>query len=203
MLHWSIFYFRYIGDHIIKANGGFTQEKKIHACQWIFFSFLAKHKREEKWSDFLVPIVFNVLCKVRVVQTVQIFIGPEWIKCREVHHYFLFKANWLFTNRMTFIFIFKGKRKKRKHMFSPENRLVDSSSKWSRLREAPYWTRRGSSGLCQSYWLDRGDHPGKQALCNHEKQDWSGCYTAHKLWRKYQRITQLLFVAYFYSESIS
>lgn len=46
MVHWSLYFFRYLGSHIIKANGGFIQKKK-NTYQELFFRFSAKHKRKE------------------------------------------------------------------------------------------------------------------------------------------------------------
>jgi hypothetical protein len=37
-----------MGNHIIKANGGFIQGKKIHAHEAVFFSFWQNAKGKEK-----------------------------------------------------------------------------------------------------------------------------------------------------------
>lgn len=48
MVHWSLYFFRYLGSHIIKANGGFIQKKKKYIPRVIFQVF-GKTQKEGKW----------------------------------------------------------------------------------------------------------------------------------------------------------
>lgn len=48
MVHWSLYFFRYLGSHIIKASGGFAHKKNIYTPRVIFRVF-SKTQKEGKW----------------------------------------------------------------------------------------------------------------------------------------------------------
>lgn len=50
-------FFRYRGSHIIKANGGFIQKKKIHTKS--YFSGFRQNTKGRKMVWLLLPNVFN------------------------------------------------------------------------------------------------------------------------------------------------
>lgn len=52
MVYQSLYSFRCLGSHIIKANGGFSQEKHKNTYQGLFFSFSAKHKKKKNGLVF-------------------------------------------------------------------------------------------------------------------------------------------------------
>lgn len=52
MVYQSLYSFRCLGNHIVKANGGFSQEKHKTTYQGLVFSFSAKHKKKKNGLVF-------------------------------------------------------------------------------------------------------------------------------------------------------
>lgn len=65
MVHWSLYFFRYLGSHIIKANGGFIQKKKIHTKS--NFSGFRQNTKGRKMIWFLIPNASIFKCKVTII----------------------------------------------------------------------------------------------------------------------------------------